>query len=75
MDTYMKSVPADKIIPEDYSYQGRILAWAGKPDEGIAVLNKAIAAQPDPAKQAELQDALGDIDIYLLDQILKGRIT
>ncbi|WP_046244870.1 tetratricopeptide repeat protein [Hymenobacter terrenus] len=58
MDAYMKAVPADKIIPEDYSYQGRILARAGRADEGITVLNKAIATTTEPAKKAELQDAL-----------------
>ena len=73
MDTYMKTVPADKIIPEDYSYQGRILARAGKPEEGIAVLNKAIAAQPDPAKQGELQDALATA--YIAKKDYKSAIS
>ncbi|TPG62324.1 tetratricopeptide repeat protein [Hymenobacter nivis] len=58
MDTYMKMAPAGKVIPEDYSYQGRILARAGRPDEGIAVLQKAITATTDPTKKPELQDAL-----------------
>ncbi|OGX87187.1 tetratricopeptide repeat protein [Hymenobacter glacialis] len=73
METYMKLVPADKIIPEDYSYQGRILARAGKPEEGIAVLKKAIAAQPDPEKQAELQDALATA--YIAKKDYKGAIS
>ncbi|OGX83690.1 hypothetical protein BEN47_17325 [Hymenobacter lapidarius] len=73
METYMKTVPADKIIPEDYSYQGRILARAGKPEEGIAVLKKAIAAQPDPEKQAELQDALATA--YITKKDYKGAIS
>jgi tetratricopeptide (TPR) repeat protein len=73
MDMYMKTVPADKIIPEDYSYQGRILARAGKPEEGIAVLNKAIAAQPDPAKQGELQDALATA--YIAKKDYKSAIS
>jgi len=58
MDSYMKLVPAGKILPEDYSYQGRILARAGRADEGISVLQKAIISTTDPAKKAELQDAL-----------------
>ena len=58
MDAYMKMAPADKIIPEDYSYQGRILARAGRADEGIAIINKAIAATTDPVKKSELQNDL-----------------
>ncbi|OGX90754.1 tetratricopeptide repeat protein [Hymenobacter coccineus] len=58
MDSYMKMVPAGKVLPEDYSYQGRILARAGRPDEGIAVLQKAITATTDAEKKADLQDAL-----------------
>ena len=58
MDAYMKMAPADKIIPEDYSYQGRILARAGRADEGIAIINKAITATTDPAKKGELQNDL-----------------
>lgn len=58
MDAYMKMAPADKIIPEDYSYQGRILARAGRADEGIAIINKAIAATTEPAKKSELQNDL-----------------
>ncbi|HEX8350274.1 MAG TPA: tetratricopeptide repeat protein [Hymenobacter sp.] len=58
MDAYMKSTPPEKIIPEDYSYQGRILARAGRADEGIAILNKAITATTDPAKKGELQNDL-----------------
>ena len=55
MDTYMKMAPADKIIPEDYSYQGRILARAGRPEEGIKVIQKAIQTQTDPEKITELR--------------------
>ena len=55
MDTYMKVAPADKIIPEDYSYQGRILARSGQPDKGIEVIQKAIKTQTDPDKVKELQ--------------------
>ena len=55
MDTYMKLAPADKIIPEDYSYYGRILARSGQADKGIEVIQKAIKAQTDPDKVKELQ--------------------
>ena len=55
MDQYMKVAPADKIIPEDYSYQGRILARAGRADEGIKIIQKAIQTQTDPEKVKELQ--------------------
>jgi len=58
MDTYMKVAPAGKIIPEDYVYQGKILIKGGRPDEGIAVMQKAIDASTDPAKKADLQNEL-----------------
>lgn len=58
IDAYMKLVPAGKIIPEDYSYQGRILARAGRPDEGIAILKKAITSTTDPTKIRDLQNDL-----------------
>ncbi|AMJ64413.1 tetratricopeptide repeat protein [Hymenobacter sp. PAMC 26628] len=63
MDSYMKLVPAGKILPEDYVYQARILTRSGHPDEGIAILQKAIASAPDPAKKAELE---GDLASALL---------
>ena len=58
MESYMKSTPADKIIPEDYSYYGRMLARSGRADEGIAIINKAIAATTEPSKKSELQNDL-----------------
>ncbi len=58
METYMKLVPAGKILPEDYVYQARILTRTGHASEGIAILQKAIAAAPDPAKKAELENDL-----------------
>ena len=73
MDTYMKTVPADKIIPEDYSYQGRILARAGRAEEGIAILNKAIKASVDPVKTAELQNDLATA--YMTKKDYKGAIS
>jgi len=73
MDTYMKMVPADKVIPEDYSYQGRILARAGRAEEGIAILNKAIKTSTDPLKTAELQNDLATA--YLTKKDYKGAIS
>jgi len=58
MDQYMKIAPADKIIPEDYSYQSKILLRSNRSDEAITVLQKAIAATTDPAKKADLQNDL-----------------
>ena len=55
MEQYMKIAPADKIIPEDYSYQGRIYARSGQADKGIEVIQKAIKSQTDPEKVKELQ--------------------
>ncbi|MFD1469018.1 tetratricopeptide repeat protein [Hymenobacter caeli] len=58
MDAYMKMAPAAKILPEDYVYQARILTKSGHADEAIAILQKAIAAAPDPAKKSELENDL-----------------
>ncbi len=58
MDQYMKVAPADKIIPEDYSYQSKILLKAGRSDEALSVLQKAIPLTTDPAKKADLQNDL-----------------
>ncbi|MVN75861.1 tetratricopeptide repeat protein [Hymenobacter sp. HMF4947] len=58
MDQYMKIAPADKIIPEDYSYQSKILIKAGRSDEALSVLQKAIPLTTDPAKKADLQNDL-----------------
>jgi len=58
MDQYMKVAPADKVIPEDYSYQSKILLKSNRSDEAITVLQKAIAATTDPAKKSDLQNDL-----------------
>ena len=58
MDQYMKIAPAEKIIPEDYSYQSKILLKAGRSDEALSVLQKAIPLTTDPAKKADLQNDL-----------------
>ncbi|GAA4378124.1 tetratricopeptide repeat protein [Hymenobacter koreensis] len=64
MDQYMKTVPADKIITEDYVYQGKILTKAGRATEGIAIIEKAVKA--DPSKAADLQNDLASA--YLLNK-------
>lgn len=56
MDAYMKLVPADKLITEDYVYYGKMLSKAGRSAEGTAAIQKAIAQ--DPKKAAELQQDL-----------------
>lgn len=58
MDQYMKVAPAEKVIPEDYSYQSKILLRSNRSDEAITVLQKAIAATTDPTKKADLQNDL-----------------
>ncbi|UOQ73781.1 tetratricopeptide repeat protein [Hymenobacter cellulosilyticus] len=46
MDKYMKITPAEKIIKEDNVYYAKMLAKGGKGEQGIAMLQKAIAADP-----------------------------
>ncbi|AMR28358.1 hypothetical protein A0257_15520 [Hymenobacter psoromatis] len=58
MDQYMKVAPAEKIIPEDYSYQAKILLKSGRSEEAISVLQKAISLITDPDKKADLQNDL-----------------
>lgn len=58
MEQFMKVAPADKILPEDYSYQSKILLKTGKTDEALSVLQKAIAGTTDPAKKSDLQNDL-----------------
>jgi tetratricopeptide (TPR) repeat protein len=58
MEQFMKVAPAEKILPEDYSYQSKILLKTGKTDEAMSVLQKAIAGTTDPAKKADLQNDL-----------------
>ncbi|MGI4824120.1 MAG: tetratricopeptide repeat protein [Janthinobacterium lividum] len=58
MDQFMKVAPADKVLPEDYSYQSKILLKTGRADEAMSVLQKAIAGSTDPAKKADLQNDL-----------------
>ncbi|NML65859.1 tetratricopeptide repeat protein [Hymenobacter sp. RP-2-7] len=58
MDSYMKMAPAEKIIPEDYSYQSKILLKNKRPADAIAVLQKSIAVTTDPAKKRDLMNDL-----------------
>jgi len=58
MDAYMKMAPAEKIIPEDYSYQSKILLKSNRAAEAISILNKAIAGTTDPAKKRDLMSDL-----------------
>jgi tetratricopeptide (TPR) repeat protein len=62
MEKYNTMVPADKRITDDYVYEGKILTKAGRSDEGIALIEKAIAANPD--KSADLQNDL--VQAYIL---------
>ncbi|GAB2948825.1 tetratricopeptide repeat protein [Hymenobacter coalescens] len=70
MDKYMKMAPAEKVITDDYVYQGKILTKAGRSDEGIAIIEKAIKA--DPAKAVDLQHDLAQA--YLLKKDYPGAI-
>ncbi|HEX8349393.1 MAG TPA: tetratricopeptide repeat protein, partial [Hymenobacter sp.] len=56
MDKYMKMVTPDKLIKDDNVYYGRMLSKAGRDDEALAVLTKAVQADPKNATaiQAEL---------------------
>jgi tetratricopeptide (TPR) repeat protein len=58
MDQFMKVVPADKVLPEDYSYQSKILLKTGRNDEATSVLQKAISVTTDPEKKKDLQNDL-----------------
>ncbi|TGE20346.1 tetratricopeptide repeat protein [Hymenobacter aquaticus] len=55
MDKYMKLAPADKIIKEDNVYYAKMLTKGGKGEQGIAMLQKAVAADPT---NTELQNDL-----------------
>jgi tetratricopeptide (TPR) repeat protein len=58
MEQFMKVAPAEKVLPEDYSYQSKILLKTGKTDEAISILQKAIAGATDPVKKSDLQNDL-----------------
>jgi Tfp pilus assembly protein PilF len=73
MDAYMKLVPADKILSEDQVYQGKILVKAGKGDEGIALIQKAVDTASDPAKACDLRNDLAQA--YLAKKDYKRAIA
>ena len=54
MDKFMQIAPAEKLIPQDYSYKSKILVQSGKPDEALVVLQKAIDGTTDPAQKRDL---------------------
>ncbi|MGI4735187.1 MAG: tetratricopeptide repeat protein [Janthinobacterium lividum] len=54
IDSYLRTAPAEKIIPDDYAYQSRILGKAGRPQEALAAINKAIEVAP-AGKKADLE--------------------
>jgi tetratricopeptide (TPR) repeat protein len=56
MENFMKIAPANKIIPEDYVYDSKILIATGRGDEGIAKLEKFVQSNPD--KACDLQNDL-----------------
>ena len=53
MDKYMKLVPANKLIADDYVYYGKMQVAAGKATEGIASIKKGIAVDPSKAGDAQ----------------------
>jgi len=71
MDTYMKVVPADKIIPEDYAYQAKIMSKTGKGSEAVTLIKKIIAK--DPSKACDLQNDLASI--YANQKDYKGAVS
>jgi tetratricopeptide (TPR) repeat protein len=70
MDKYMKLAGPEKLITDDYVYQGKILTKAGRSDEGIALIEKAI--QADPSKAVDLQHDLAQA--YLIKKDYPGAI-
>ncbi|GGF16180.1 tetratricopeptide repeat protein [Hymenobacter cavernae] len=65
MDKYMKMVPADKLIKDDNIYYGKMLSKAGRDDEAIAVMNKAI--QADPKNAGSIQSELAAVYAHKKD--------
>ncbi|ALW84026.1 hypothetical protein AUC43_02275 [Hymenobacter sedentarius] len=59
MDTYLKVAPADKLIPEDYAYQAKIMSKTGRGPEAVALIKQIIAK--DPSKGCDLQNDLAAI--------------
>jgi tetratricopeptide (TPR) repeat protein len=49
MDKFMKMAPAGKVLKEDNVYYAKMLSKSGKGDQGITLLEKAVAADPTNA--------------------------
>lgn len=62
MNTYLKVVPAGKIIPDDYIYQGKILSRAGKTAEAKVALDKALAVA-SPTQKADVQAEIAKVSM------------
>ncbi|MGI4833149.1 MAG: tetratricopeptide repeat protein [Janthinobacterium lividum] len=54
MDQFLKIAPPEKILPQDYSYQSRILLQTNRAGEAMGILDKAIAGTTDPAQKKDL---------------------
>ncbi|SHI31200.1 Tetratricopeptide repeat-containing protein [Hymenobacter daecheongensis DSM 21074] len=46
MDKFMKTAPAGKVLKEDNVYYAKMLSKSGKGEQGVALLEKAVAADP-----------------------------
>jgi predicted Zn-dependent protease len=62
MDNYLKVVAPEKIIPDDYVYQGKILSRAGKTAEAKVALDKALAVA-SPAQKAEVTAEIAKVSM------------
>ena len=71
MDTFMRVAPADKILKDDYLYQGKILARAGRNEEAVAILDKQYAQYADADKQTLMDIASAYINAQAYPQAAK----
>jgi tetratricopeptide (TPR) repeat protein len=71
MDAYMKVAPADKLIPEDYAYQAKIMSKTGRGSEAVGMIKQIIAK--DPTKACDFQNDLASI--YANQKDYKGAIS
>jgi tetratricopeptide (TPR) repeat protein len=62
MDNYLKIAPPEKVIPDDYVYQGKILSRANKNTEAKAAFDKALAVA-SPTQKAEVQAEIAKISM------------
>ena len=73
IDAYLKLVPADKILPEDELYKGKILIKNGHADQGIALIEKTVNTTTDPEKACSLRNDLAQA--YLAKKDYKKAIA